>query len=180
MPPNTFFRAQLEQLTTSELFDSLSTKDPRRAETIDPNNKRRLIRALEITSAFGSVPEIQQEEIYDALIIGIDISKEQLKHNIKVRLQDRIKAGMIDEVRHLHGNGLSYERLHELGIEYKYVTEYVKEKISQEEMIQLIETKSWQYAKRQMTWLKRNKEIVWVQLEDTVKVKNELHKFLQA
>ena len=68
----------------------------------------------------------------------------------------------------------------QFNLHYVNLTEYVKEKISQEEMIQLIETKSWQYAKRQMTWLKRNKEIVWVQLEDTVKVKNELHKFLQA
>jgi len=160
--PNEALRAKLENMSTNELFELLERKDPVRAETIDDDNKRRLIRALEIVEALGVVPKTQPMQLYNTLILGIDISKEELKKNIRTRLITRINAGMVDEVIALQKNGLSYERMGELGIEYKYIGEFLQQKISREEMLTLIETKSWQYAKRQMTWLKRDKEIVWI------------------
>lgn len=161
--PNEALRAELEKLSTKELFTLLTEKDPERAETIDKDNKRRLVRALEIVDALGKVPSGTSEEVYDATIIGISISKEKLKENIHTRLIDRLEKGMIDEVKNLHKNELSYERMYELGIEYKYIAEYLEEKITKEEMVKQIELKSLQYAKRQMTWLKRDKEIQWVE-----------------
>ncbi len=157
VPPNKTLRAHLETLSNDELFTLLKEKDSARAENIDRDNKRRLVRALEIVEALGTVPEIQKEELYDSLTLGISLPKETLKENIHTRLVTRLDVGMIEEVINLHKNGLSYERMQELGIEYKYIAEYLQEKISKEEMCTLIETKSIQYAKRQMTWLKRDK-----------------------
>jgi tRNA dimethylallyltransferase len=161
--PNEVLREELEKKSAEELFLMLEKKDPERAESIDKDNKRRLVRALEIVDALGKVPNVKSAELYDATIIGISISKDKLKENIHKRLLDRLDKGMIEEVKNLHANKLSYERMYELGIEYKYIAEYLKEKITKEEMMKLIELKSLQYAKRQMTWLKRDKEIRWVE-----------------
>ncbi len=169
VPPNEAFRAKLELLTNDGLFQMLEDQDPERALTIDAGNKRRLIRALEIIDALGIVPSTKSTEPYDVLTFGINIPKETLLKNIHDRLVSRMQERMIGEVKNLHQNGLSFERLRELGIEYKYVTEYLEEKISKEEMLSQIEIKSRQYARRQMTWLRRNKDIVWV---DKTKVEN--------
>ena len=161
--PNETLRNELETRTAPELFEMLKEKDPERANHIDKDNKRRLIRALEIVEALGKVPALQSEELYDATIIGISISKEKLKENIHNRLRTRMEKGLIEEVKDLYTNKLSYERMYELGIEYKYIAEFLEEKITKEEMVKQIELKSLQYAKRQMTWLKRDKGIVWVE-----------------
>ncbi len=167
VPPNEMLRAKLELLTKETLFKMLEDRDPERALRIDKSNKRRLIRALEIIDAIGVVPKAQSEELYNTLTIGIDIEKETLQKNIHDRLISRIQKGMIEEVQSLHTKGLSYERLKELGIEYKYIAEYLEAKISKEEMLSQIEIKSRQYAKRQMTWLKRDKTIEWISSDDT-------------
>ena len=161
--PNEALRAELEKKSTEELFETLTNKDVERAETIDRDNKRRLVRALEIVDAIGKVPTPKSEELYDATIIGISISKEKLKENIHKRLIDRLGRGMIDEVKNLHTHGLSYKRMYELGIEYKYIAKYLEKKMTKEEMMEQIEMKSLQYAKRQMTWLKRDKSVKWVE-----------------
>lgn len=176
--PNEVLRAELEKKSEEELFSLLTEKDPERAETIDKDNKRRLVRALEIIDALGKVPTAQSEELYDATIIGISISKEKLKENIHKRLIDRLDKGMIEEVKNLHANKLSYERMYELGIEYKYIAEYLNEKITKEEMTKQIELKSLQYAKRQMTWLKRDKEIRWVHIDATANASTQIEVFL--
>ncbi len=168
--PNEALRAELEKKSAEKLFEILMEKDPERALTIDKDNKRRLVRALEIVDALGKVPNTKSEELYDATIIGISISKEKLKENIHKRLIDRLDKGMIEEVKNLHANKLSYERMYELGIEYKYIAEYLEEKITKDEMMKQIELKSLQYAKRQMTWLKRDKSVKWVEGGDVEKV----------
>ncbi len=163
VPPNEELRTKLELMTNNELFALLKQKDAKRAETIDKDNPRRLIRALEIIDAIGVVPETKPEELYDALTLGMTITKDDLQRNIHTRLVERLEKGMIDEVVNLHKSGLSYELMSDRGIEYKYIVEYLENKITNEEMCALIETKSLQYAKRQMTWLKRNANIVWVE-----------------
>lgn len=162
VPPNEALREHLETLSAGELFSLLESKDPRRAESIDRNNPRRLIRALEIAEVLGTVPEIEETELYDVLTLGIDLPKDELRENIHRRLTERIHNGMIDEVVSLEEDGLPFERLEELGIEYRHIAEYLRGKITDEEMLEQIETKSWQYAKRQMTWLKRDQTIHWV------------------
>lgn len=178
VPPNEGLRTKLEAISNDVLFEMLEDEDPERALTIDKDNKRRLIRALEIIDAIGVVPSTKSEELYDTLTIGIEISKEELKKNIHDRLTKRIEQGMIEEVRNLYAHGLSYERMEELGLEYRYIAEFLQGKIPEEEMFSQIEIKSLQYAKRQMTWLKRDKEILWISPEETKKIENTVAAFI--
>ena len=162
VPPNEAFRMDLESFSTIELFQKLSILDPDRAATIDPKNRHRLVRSLEIVDALGKVPPATTSESdYEWLVLGVEISKEQLHKNIHDRLMQRIEAGMIDEAIHLHKNGVTYERMDQLGLEYRYLAKYLHQELSKEEMIDTLETKIKQYAKRQMTWLKRDTAIEW-------------------
>lgn len=162
VPPNKKLRAQLQKKTTGELFKSLQKKDPKRAETIDQHNKVRLVRALEIVECLGKVPTVKKRSIYDVEWIGLKVPEEILKQRIHKRLIDRIKKGMIKEAEVLHEKGLSWKRMRELGLEYKFLADHLTGKLTKEEMIEKLNSAIWQYAKRQMTWFKRNKEIKWI------------------
>ncbi|MBP6856581.1 MAG: tRNA (adenosine(37)-N6)-dimethylallyltransferase MiaA [Candidatus Pacebacteria bacterium] len=162
VPPNKSLRTQLEKKSVEELFELVQEKDPERADTIDSKNKVRLIRALEIIDAIGKVPNVKKESTYDVEWIGLDFPDEILKERIHNRLLARIKKGMLKEAHNLHTQGLSWKRMRELGLEYRFMADYLTGKISKDEMITLLETAIWQYAKRQRTWFKRNKEIRWV------------------
>ena len=163
VPPNQALRAILEQKTTTELFASLAAKDLRRAEVIDRDNPRRLIRALEIIDAIGAVPEVTTAELpYNWLTIGIDVPTEVLNERIHTRIIDRMQIGMIEEVEALHKNGVSWERLDAIGLEYRYIALYLQNKLSREEMIEQLTNKSRQYARRQRVWLKRDQSIIWL------------------
>jgi tRNA dimethylallyltransferase len=177
--PNEALRTHLETLSSDELFLLLQIKDSKRAETIDKDNRRRLIRSLEIIEELGTVPEVTvTESPHDMLIIGIDIDKETLHKNIQVRLHERFEAGMIDEVRQLHAAGVSFERLDGFGLEYRYITKYLKGELPEEEMKTELETKIRQFAKRQMTWLKRDKEIEWFSPENQAEILERINVFL--
>jgi len=179
VPPNEALRAKLELLTKERLFEMLEDQDQERALTIDKDNKRRLIRALEIVGAIGVVPSTESNEQYDVLTLGIEISREKLVDNIHERLITRLNDGMIEEVQNLYESGLSYTRLEELGIEYQYIALFLQEKITKENMLTQIETKSRQYAKRQMTWLKRDEGIVWVDKNKTEDIEKRVEEFLR-
>ena len=162
IPPDWKLREQLEKKTTAQLFAVLKKIDPSRAETIDSKNPRRLIRAIEIAKSAGQTPAIKSQPIYDALLIGIKPSQEKLKSAIEARLQKRIKQGMIAEVKKLRAQGVSWRRLEELGLEYKYAAMYLQNKIGREEMIKTLGTKINQYAKRQITWFKKTPNARWI------------------
>jgi tRNA dimethylallyltransferase len=153
----------LESKTAEELFEELKKLDPNRAATIDLKNKRRMARAILIARELGAVPPIAQpaEPKYDAIIIGVAIPDHVLRDRIRDRLTKRLDAGMIKEVEQLHENGLSYERMDELGLEYRYLAQYLEGKIAREPMIELLLTRIWQYARRQKTWFKRDARIRW-------------------
>lgn len=154
--PNKSLREKLNKKSVENLFKELQKIDPERAEDIDPKNKVRLIRAIEITKALGKVPKIKKSKKFDVEWINIDWPDDVLKERIHNRLLKRIRAGMIKEAEELHKKGLSYKRMQELGLEYKYLALFLQNKISREEMISQLETKIWQYAKRQRTWFRRN------------------------
>jgi len=166
--PNKKLRNELEKLGAKELFEKLQLLDPGRSETIDPKNPRRLIRAIEIATALGSVPErVPATERYNTLYIGINLTKEELAARIHTRLYARMRRGMVAEARHLHEQGLSWKRMESLGLEYRFLAEFLQNKIAKEEMLQKIEIASIQYSKRQMVWFKKNKNIRWGLPEET-------------
>lgn len=161
--PNAALRHRLEKKSTTALFRLLSTKDPSRARAIDPRNRRRLIRALEIASALGRVPKPTTHGLpAHVLIIGIKKSRPQLQRLIKTRLTKRLRQGLLGEVRRLHAHGLSWRRLESFGLEYRAVTRYLQGSTTRSEMQQSILRESWQYARRQMTWFRRLPEVKWI------------------
>ena len=131
--------------------------DPERAENIDKDNRVRLIRAIEVAKAIGTVPKTEkQKSPYDLEIIYLDLPDDELKKKIHNRNIKRLGNGLIEEVEHLHQQGLSWERMHDLGLEYRYVAQFVQRKIeSKEGLLETLDTKIWQYAKRQRTWFKK-------------------------
>lgn len=164
VPINETLRKKLDALPASKLFAMLEKKDPERAKTIDKHNPRRLVRALEIVEALGKVPVLKSEEIYDCEWIGIEWPMEKLEKRIHDRLLARVKQGMVREATNLHTAGLTYKRMDKLGLEYRWLALLLQKKISKEEFLQGLEKEIVQYAKRQMTWWKPNKGIIWKKL----------------
>lgn len=162
--PDSKLRTQLDKLTAEQLFKRLQKLDPQRASNIDGHNKRRLVRALEIVITTGKpVPAIEFSNEYAVLKIGLKPDNEKLKKLIHRRLLVRMKHGLVKEVKKLHTDGLSWKRLDDLGLEYRWVSRYLQRLISKEEMMCTLEKEIWHYAKRQMTWFKRDEHIQWLE-----------------
>ena len=168
VPPNTPLRSQLAKENTSQLFVLLKKLDPKRAETIDRHNPHRLIRAIEIATALGLNPPPKSAPRFDVLWLGIHIPQDILAQKIHDRLIARMRHGMLAEAAHLHRQGLSYKRMNDLGLEYRYLALLLQKNISREEFFVQLERAIVQYAKRQMTWFRRNKKITWVTDHDAV------------
>lgn len=160
IPQDWKLREKLEKKTVEALFSELKKLDPKRAKTIDKHNKRRLVRAIEIIKLTGKeVGKLKENPKYEVLFLGIKRDKDELKTLIVDRLKARVKQGMIKEAEKLHKQGLSYKKMDSLGLEYRYLALFLQGKISKEEMIKELDIKIRQYAKRQMTWFGKNKDI---------------------
>lgn len=167
VPPNEDLRAKLEDKTTEELSDQLKQLDSLSYTKVDRSNKRRLIRAIEIATELGSVPESKPINCpYDALVIGLKVDKETLRERFKARAHGWLKEGLVKEVNGLLEQGVMKERLGEIGFEYLLTLELIDGQITEEEFVQKSIEKNWQYAKRQMTWLKRDENIIWFSKDD--------------
>ena len=169
VPPNYKLRAQFGKLTVEQLFEKLKKLDPERAWNIDRHNPRRLIRALEIIAFTDKpVPVIElgsmNQELgkYKTLWIGINPKEKDLRQRIKKRLDKRFKQGLIAEVKKLKKSGVSWKRLYDFGLEYRWISLYLQNKITLQEMKENLYRAIRQYSKRQMTWFKRNKKIHWL------------------
>lgn len=163
VPPQPALRASLERKTTERLFAELKQRDPQRAKAIDPCNRRRLIRALEIVLVSGKpVPARKDSQPYRVLWLAPKFPKTVLDRRIARRLDQRLRVGLVKEVRRLHERGLSYRRLDELGLEYRFIGRYLRGLSTREEMRAELLSAIRQYAKRQRTWFQRNGNIRWV------------------
>ena len=125
VPPDKKLRKKLEGLELTELLKILKKIDPERFKTIDRKNKRRLIRAIEIANTIGKTPKLKKHSSYNVLKVGIKKSPEELKKLIAERLKKRLKQGLIKEIKKLYRQGLSWQRLDDLGLEYRYVSRYL-------------------------------------------------------
>ena len=162
--PDWKLRKNLEEKSAEELFKKLKKVDPERAKTIDGKNKRRLIRALEIViKTKRTVPPLRKQPLpYPVLMIGVKKEKTELKKLIKKRLLKRFKQGMIEEVKKLHKSGVSWKRLEEFGLEYRYIAEFLQKKTNHKEMLEKLQRAIEDYARRQMTWFKKDPRINWI------------------
>ena len=161
-PPDLEYRAYLETFETPELFKMLVKAVP--DTDVEPKNRNRVMRLLEkLHAGDDHVPHSQTR--YECLKLGVTWDRETLKKRIDERLQRRLDAGMIDEVRGLIDRSVSVGFLKKLGLEYRYITQYLIGEIpSEAEMVELLATAIKQFAKRQMTWFRRDKGITWLDM----------------
>ena len=161
-PPDLAYRAYLETFETPELYEMLVKAIP--DTDVEPKNRNRVMRLLEkLHAGDNHVPHNRPR--YECLKLGVTWEREILCRRIDERLQRRLDAGMIDEVRGLMDRGVSTEFLMKLGLEYRFITRYLTGDIaSLEEMVELLSTAIKQFAKRQMTWFRRDKDIVWLDM----------------
>lgn len=159
VPENPALRRSLAGMSLSELADKLGGMK-RLHNVTDVDSVQRAIRAIEIETYYAEHPEAAIEarpetaRRRDAVIVGVDIDRENRRRRISQRLDARIGEGMVDEVRALLDSGIEPDNLIYYGLEYKYVTLYLMGRMSLDEMRSQLETAIHQFAKRQMTWFR--------------------------
>ena len=159
--PDHGLRARLETYDTPELYAMLLEKLP--DTQIDPRNRHRVMRALERLEADDYHPG-RKTPRYELLKLGVTWPREILKQRIDQRLEARLQAGMVEEVRALLAEGISEEFMVKLGLEYKYLTWYLTGKIGYEQMVEELGNAIKKFAKRQMTWFRRDPRIHWLDM----------------
>ena len=151
----------------NKLYEEAKKIDPEAMEKISPSDKKRISRVLEIYHATGKTKtelEIKSREKgvkYDYIVFAIDWDREKLYERINLRVDIMIEQGLVDEVKEVYNK---YEKFPTAmqGLGYKEVVEYLEGKISFEEMVEKIKLETRHFAKRQLTWFRKNKDIIWI------------------
>lgn len=160
--PDLAYRDELEKLTTEELYMMLKKIVP--DTDVEPRNRNRVMRLLEkIHDGDDLTPS--KEPRYETLRLGVTWDRDVLRRRIDERLDRRLDEGMIDEVKNLLDGGVSETFMIKLGLEYKFITQYLRGDYAHlEEMKELLATAIKQFAKRQMTWFRRDESIHWLNM----------------
>lgn len=157
VPENKELRNSLKDKSLKELTSILSSMKTLHNVT-DVDSCKRAIRAIEIQTYYQEHPElsinVSPKPIEDAVIVAIDIDRENRRSRISHRLRSRLEEGMIDEVKRLIDSGVSPDDLIYYGLEYKFVTKYILGELTYESMYSELEIAIHQFAKRQMTWFR--------------------------
>ena len=158
-------RRILDKMDLAEMLNELRAVDRATYLKIDKKNRRRVQRALEIFYITGkkkSETDKKAKPDYDVLILGISYPLDEIYRRIDARLDDRLEEGMVAEIQRLRKSGVSWKRLEEFGLEYRYVSRYLRGRLTLEEAKEQLKNEIHHFAKRQLTWFKRNKDIQWV------------------
>ncbi|NTW22747.1 tRNA (adenosine(37)-N6)-dimethylallyltransferase MiaA [Candidatus Falkowbacteria bacterium] len=165
-------RQELEHSDILDLYDKLKAANPAFAAKVnesDRKNKRRLIRYIELNSSASKSegPTVKPPK-YDCLVLGLNPGKEIIDKKIRQRLLDRLEnEDLVAEVDRLHTQGVSWQRLHGFGLEYRFISEYLQEKCDHETMFDRLNIAIRQFAKKQMTWFnrwgKQGRKIFWLE-----------------
>lgn len=174
---NEEYRRQLEQIKEEQGLEVLYQKaleiDPRAMEKISPNDSKRIMRVLEIYEATGKTKSQQEAESrlkevpYDYKIFAITMDREKLYDRINQRVDIMLEKGLIQEVEQLLKKYKSFPTAMQ-GLGYKEVKQYLDKILTKEEMIDKIKQESRRYAKRQLTWFRKNKETIWLNGLDSI------------
>jgi len=162
--PDKVLRKKLEQKTNEELLRELIKLDVAAARIIDENNRRRLIRAIEVCRTTGhkfSQQTTKKKPIVEALQIGIKLPREELYQKINQRVNKMMGQGLVEEVKCL-GEKYGWKIPSLSAIGYKQLGLYFQNKISLAEAVELIKKDTRNYARRQITWFKKDKRIHWI------------------
>ena len=166
VPENPDLRVRLEEKSLEELTAILAGYKSLHNNT-DTDSKKRAIRAIEIEEYYLNCPvEERSFPQINALVVGVSVDREVRRERISRRLRERLKEGMVEEVRALLDSGLDPEQLIYYGLEYKYLTLYLTGAMGYDDMVRGLEIAIHQFAKRQMTWFrgmeKRGVDIKWI------------------
>ena len=166
VPPQPALRAELETRPLAELLTQLEELDPQSAAIIDRNNRRRVIRALEVCLTSGK-PFSEQRRVeaplYNSLLLGIQWPRQDLYRRIDQRVDERMQQGMVQEVCTLLDEGVSHERLEALGLEYRFISRWLRGEFpSEEAMVERLKFAIHDFTRRQLTWFRKDKRIVWI------------------
>ncbi len=181
VPENLQLRAQLRGKSLEELTDILAGMKTLH-NTTDVDTPARAIRAIEIQTYYSEHPSAAAQAepcpLKDAVVIGVNIGRDERRRRISARLAARVDSGMIEEVRNLLASGIHPDDLIYYGLEYKFLTLYCIGQLSREEMLSGLEIAIHQFAKRQMTWFRgmqrRGHHIHWLEYDDPNFIDNAL------
>src|SRR5213082_2921374 len=167
IPPQPALRSELEARPLAELLAQLEELDPQSAAVIDRNNPRRVIRALEVCMTSGK-PFSEQRRVaaplYTSLLLGIQWPRAELYRRIDQRVDERMQQGMVQEVRSLLDRGVSHERLEALGLEYRFISRWLRGEFPSEHiMVERLKYAIHDFTRRQLTWFRKDTRIVWIE-----------------
>ena len=163
VPPSPSLRQKLSRKSAGELFTLLKRTDPNRACSIDPKNKMRLIRALEIASVLGEVPQYSARPLpYPSLFLGIAVPDDVLRQRIERRIVRWLRSGLLAEVRRLRASRISDTRIRSFGLVYSWTLDLALGLISRNEFLAGLARDMGKYVRRQRTWFRRDSRIHWV------------------
>jgi len=181
-------RQELEALTIEDLMKKLEALNQGFATKVnesDRKNKRRLIRYIELqTKKVGTISSKVQEPKYDCLLLGLNPDRESVLVKIYKRLIVRLEnEDMVAEIDGLHTRGVTWQRLRDFGLEYRYISEYLQEKMDYETMVERLNIAIRQFAKKQLTWFRRwekqGRIILWIDLDNKFSdASHKIKKFL--
>ena len=177
------YRKKLEKRAEKEglekLYEEARKIDPQAMEKISRNDQKRILRVLEIYNATGKTKTEQEIESrknevkYDYKVFAINMDREKLYDRINKRVDIMIQKGLIEEVENLLKKYNEFPTAMQ-GLGYKEVVEYLQGKVLKEDMIENIKRESRRYAKRQITWFKKNKQTIWIGPNDLQMILNEI------
>jgi len=144
---------KLKMLSLTQLREIFLAMNIKAHNTTDFIDKERIIKAIIVNKA--EEKQVEKLEQINSLVIGIKLERSEIKKNITIRLKNRLNSGMIDEVIGLLSNGISFDKLNYFGLEYRYISLYLKGKLSYNDMFQKLNSAIHNFAKRQMTWFRK-------------------------
>jgi len=183
-PINEEIRRELSEKSIEELQDLLCRLKPHLHNRTDLDDKKRLLRAVEIEKArIRNNQDLRDRPEIAAAVFGVRWERSVLRNRITKRLEERLENGMIEEVADLHAAGLSWLRLESFGLEYRFISEYLQQRLTFDEMKNRLNIAIHQFAKRQETWFRRMErkgvQINWIDNGDYLLLAEKVAKHLK-
>jgi len=183
-PINEEIRRELSEKSIEELQDLLCRLKPQLHNRTDLDDKKRLLRAVEIEKArIRNNQDLRDRPEITAAVFGVRWERSVLRNRITKRLEERLENGMIEEVADLHAAGLSWLRLESFGLEYRFISEYLQQRLTFDEMKNRLNIAIHQFAKRQETWFRRMErkgvQINWIDNGDYLLLAEKVAKHLK-
>lgn len=161
VPPNPQLRQELDKENTGNLYKMLQDLDPEASERIHPNNRRYVIRAIEVAKTGKSNPQNGQPE-FDVLKFGIEWDRDTLYDRINQRAKWQTENGLIEETQQLIDKGFNPELPSMSSLGYPEMLKYINGEMSLDEALELLQKNTRNYAKRQITWFRREPDVIWL------------------